>query len=382
MTVGASSGETIQTVARTIQARRTAVTVNPPGQAPYAAEIWSDESGRLLRLSVPVQSLEVLREDIASVSSRRVAVARPGDEDVFVPGDGFLLAGTVSKPADATGAARLPAIVLVGSATSDRDETLSGVPILGQLASALADAGFIVLRYDPRGIGQSGGRPEAAALDDYSTDLRAAVRFMSERRDVDRRRITVVGRGDGGMIGMMAAARDDRIAALVLVASTGVTGAELNMARVEHQLARSAQPEQQRQETIALQQRIHQAVVSGRGWDDIPPHLRTQADTAWFASFLAFDPARMLRDVDQPLLVVQGLLDTEVAPANADRLEAIARKRGDRAVVEVVRLPSINHLLIPAVTGEVDEYSTLQDRTVSPAVSQAIVDWLNRLRAG
>ncbi|MCY0541684.1 alpha/beta hydrolase, partial [Klebsiella pneumoniae] len=82
---------------------------------------------------------------------------------------------------------------LVGSGTTDRDETVAGVPILGQLAGTLADAGFLVLRYDTRGVGQSGGRPEAATLDTYATDLRAAVRFMSDRSDVDRRRIAVVG---------------------------------------------------------------------------------------------------------------------------------------------------------------------------------------------
>ncbi|MGE0704387.1 MAG: alpha/beta hydrolase family protein, partial [Vicinamibacterales bacterium] len=138
-------------------------------------------------------------------------------------------------------------------------------------------------------------------------------------------------------------------------------------------------PDAQKQETIALQKRIQQAVLKGEGWDEIPPHLRQQADTPWFRSFLSFDPARTLRDVDQPLLIVQGLLDTQVAPGNADRLEKLAQQRDDdRATVEVVRLPGLNHLLVPATTGEVEEYNTLPDRNVSPAVSGAIADWLTR----
>src|SRR6185295_1319994 len=69
---------------------------------------------------------------------------------------------------------RLPAVLLVGAiGPADRDGVTFGIPILGQLAGALADAGFIVVRYDKRGLGQSGGRAESASLTDYAEDVRA-----------------------------------------------------------------------------------------------------------------------------------------------------------------------------------------------------------------
>ena len=76
-----------------------------------------------------------------------------------------------------------------------------------------------------------------------------------------------------------------------------------------------------------------------------------------------------MRDVDQPILVVQPLLDAQVPPINAERLEAAARARKKPAPIEVVRLPGLNHLLVPATTGEPAEYSALTDRNVSPAVA-------------
>jgi len=85
-----------------------------------------------------------------------------------------------------------------------------------------------------------------------------------------------------------------------------------------------------------------------------------------------------MSDIKQPILIVQGLLDTQVAPANADRLEQLAKARKRSAPVDVVRVPGVNHLLVPAVTGEADEYATLTDRAVSPAVSGAIRDWLTK----
>ena len=96
----------------------------------------------------------------------------------------------------------------------------------------------------------------------------------------------------------------------------------------------------------------------------------------WFQSFLAFDPAELMRDIRQPMLIVQGTLDTQVASSNADRLEELARARDRKVPVEVVKIPGVNHLLVPATTGEVDEYATLKDRQISPAVTTPIVDWL------
>ncbi|MGH9144287.1 MAG: hypothetical protein ACRD2I_24370, partial [Vicinamibacterales bacterium] len=131
--VGESSAEQIQTTARLVRARRTRLALVLPGGR-LDADLWTDDAGRMIRFSVPLQSLEVVREDIAAVSSRSVTISRPNDQTVTIPSNGFSLAGTVSKPATAT-AARLPAVVLVGgSGPIDRDGLAAGIPVLGQIA--------------------------------------------------------------------------------------------------------------------------------------------------------------------------------------------------------------------------------------------------------
>ena len=122
--VGESSTEQIQTTARLIAARRTRVTFATPTM-PFDVEIWADDVGRLLRVNVPSQNLDVVRDDIASVMARRVPISRPNDEQVKLPANGFSLAGTLSKPAHAD-TRPLPAVVLIGgSGTADRDEPSS-----------------------------------------------------------------------------------------------------------------------------------------------------------------------------------------------------------------------------------------------------------------
>src|SRR5580704_188157 len=70
--VGESVPEQIQTTARLINARRTHFTIVLPN-VQIEADIWIDD-GRMIRFSVPAQSLDVVREDIAAVSSRRVTI--------------------------------------------------------------------------------------------------------------------------------------------------------------------------------------------------------------------------------------------------------------------------------------------------------------------
>jgi len=372
---GTPTTERIQTVSEMVTARRTPITLLLP--TPLDGEIWIDGRGRLLRLTIPPQSLDVVREDLAAVSSRRVTISRPNDEPVKIPANGFTLVGTLSRPLTASG--RMPAVVLVGgSGATDRDDVVHGIPVLGEIAGALADAGFIVVRYDKRGVGQSGGRTETSTIADLAEDARAVVKLLSNRKDVDRKRIVVAGHGDGGAVALIAASKDKDIAGVALLGASGVTGSELVLAQQQRALNRLNMSAEEKQAKVETQRRINEAVVTGKDLDKLPPEIRRQVDSAEFQSLLAYDPAKIVANVRQPILIVQGALDTEVEPANADRLEALAKKRKNAPTVEVVKLPGLNHLFTAAATGEVDEYESLPDKRVDAALTRAIAEWIRK----
>ncbi|MCC6162016.1 MAG: prolyl oligopeptidase family serine peptidase, partial [Acidobacteria bacterium] len=134
-------------------------------------------------------------------------------------------------------------------------------------------------------------------------------------------------------------------------------------------------PDEEKQRRVDLQKQIMNAVITGQGWDGIPEATRKQADTAWFRSVLVWDPAPVMKKVKQPLLIVHGELDKQVPIQNAELLNGLAlqRKKGTTAMVLI---PGINHLLVPARTGEVSEYGALGDARVSPDVSTRVVEWL------
>ena len=344
-----------------------------------AATITTDVDGNLLTVRVPSQGVDIVRVDLASVTTRTQVHSNPGDEPVTIAATGFNLGATVTRPASAAAGARLPAVILVnGFGANDRDGYVLGIPIMGQLAGALANAGFLTVRFDKRGYAQSGGRSESATLTDYADDVRTVMRWLTERKDVDPRRIAMIGDGDGAWVALLAASREKRFAAVATVGAPASTGAELVLELQKRTLDSLDLPPQERARREALQKQIIAAVQSEKGLAALPREIRTQADTPWFQSVLNFSPARVLKDVRQPLLITHAALDHEVPVADAERLAAIAQKEGESQSVELVIIKGINHLLVPAVTGEIREYGALPDRNLSKDVSSVLVSWLTR----
>ena len=376
MKVDGVTQERIETAQRAINATRYSLTVTNPG-GELQVSLWADPDGALLRLSVPLQGLELARDDIASAASRTTSFSLPGDEPVRIPSIGFNLAGSLVKPAGTPDKppVKLPAIVLVGgSGPTDRDSMVFGIPIMGEMARGLVEAGFLVVRYDKRGIGQSGGRAEGATIGDYAEDVRATISWLEKRPDVDKRRIGLVGHSEGAWVALSVAARDKRVKAISLIAGPSASGATVVLEQQARLLERTKAPDAEAK--VELQKKINAAVLAKGTWEGIPDPIRKTAETPWFQSYLSFDPARPIKDVRQPILIVQGELDTQVLPYHADKLAELARARKHKTTVDVVKVPGVNHLLVPATTGEVDEYASLTDAKVSTAVTSAIAVWL------
>ena len=105
------------------------------------------------------------------------------------------------------------------------------------------------------------------------------MRWLEKRPDVDPKRIAVVGHSEGAWVGLLAASREKRIAAVVSIAGPSSTGAELVLEQQRHALDQLKLPAEERDKRIALQQQIHSAVLTGKGWETVPPQLRKEADT-------------------------------------------------------------------------------------------------------
>jgi pimeloyl-ACP methyl ester carboxylesterase len=357
--------------------------------------LWFDARGRIAVISVPAQRFTAVREGaegaaasldrLLSDGSTSVGAAgedysAPADaayvaEEVAIPVGRYVLAGTLLVPRQGH-PPFAAAVMITGSGQQNRDEVL---PIAGlehfrpfrQIAEALASAGVAVLRVDDRGVGGSTGAETLplATTSSFAGDTRAEVAYLRTRAEIDPDRIALIGHSEGATIATMVAAEDARVAAIVLMAGTAKTGAEVSVEQLESMLASDTTRSAAEQEALVARQReVAKKIVAG---EEVPglQHL------AWTREYFAYDPLPAIRRTRQPILILQGGRDQQVAPEHADLLARAARDGGNRDVTERV-FPTLNHLFLPAATGAVTEYPKLEVTALGGEVLGTIRDWL------
>lgn len=127
--------------------------------------------------------------------------------------DNIQLAGTITSPDSETPS---PAVILVaGSGHTDRNETKMGHFLL--LADYLTRNGIVVLRYDKRGVGESTGDYDKATTYDFASDVKAGIKYLKNRKDVDSKNIGIIGHSEGALIAPMIASESDDLAFIILM---------------------------------------------------------------------------------------------------------------------------------------------------------------------
>jgi uncharacterized protein len=135
-----------------------------------------------------------------------------------------MLSGTLTLPSKD---GKYPVVVLIsGSGPQNRDgEVLGHKPFL-VLSDYLTRNGIGVLRYDDRGVGKSTGVFKGATSFDFSKDVEAAVDFLKSRKEIDKKKIGLIGHSEGGAIAPMVAARCKEVDFIVMLAGPGISGGE------------------------------------------------------------------------------------------------------------------------------------------------------------
>ena len=321
------------------------------------------------------------------------------EEEVIFESSDITLAGTLTLP---EGEPPYPAVILVsGSGEQNRDGEVAGfMPGYSPsrfLAEGLAPAGFAVLRYDERGIGQSAGEHISSSSADFADDMEAAVDYLLSREDIDATRIGLIGHSEGANIVAMLTARSPHVAFAVSLAGQAVNGYDLLVAQtIAGAEAGGASPEEVEaalamgrtewdmvlnEEWAALDaysREIFAAMPEGqRPTADVQDALIAQQEVFaknWFSFFLQYDPAEDWAKVDVPVLAIFAELDTQVPlEQNLPALESAVEEKDNFTLVV---LEQTNHLFQPgAETGAPEEYIILES-AFTPELLPTISDWL------
>jgi pimeloyl-ACP methyl ester carboxylesterase len=120
------------------------------------------------------------------------------------------IAGVLHVPANHRAGERRGAMLVLHGFGSNKSSTSCVQP-----ARLLADWGYVALRFDFRGCGESDGEPARVICLDQVEDTKAAVSFLATRAEVDPSRIGVAGSSFGAAVAVYAGGVDERIAAVI-----------------------------------------------------------------------------------------------------------------------------------------------------------------------
>lgn len=312
------------------------------------------------------------------------------------------LAGTLTIPA---GDGPHPAAVMItGSGPQDRDESLLGHKPFLVIADHLTRRGVAVLRFDDRGTAASTGDFAKATSADFADDVRAALRYLRTRDDIDHARVGLIGHSEGGAIAPMVAAGPDAdmVHFAVLIAPPSVKLREV-LARQSELIGLAEGGDADAvARNVEISQRAIDAVVASpddaaaraAALEKIAAEYRTKfpeeapetinsalarLDTPWMRWLLDYDPVPSLREMECEVLAMFGGKDLQVDPAqNRPPLEAALADRSKPAKVVTVR--GVNHLFQHTETGRVSEYGQLEE-TFAPEALQLMQEWIAAVTA-
>jgi dienelactone hydrolase len=320
------------------------------------------------------------------------------------------LAGTLTYPK--TKGPFAVAVLITGSGLQDRDETIINHKPFAVIADYLTNNGMAVLRVDDRTKGKSKGDVANATSLDYSNDVLTSINYLQTRNEIDKNKIGVIGHSEGGFIAPIVFTKYPKLAFIISLAGTGVSGAAILLKQQTDPLKGKVSQTvfdayfnltKQTLYTIHDYANESDSLILDRvkkiftTWQsayadsillplnaknvsaDIYANMQVKKELIpWLRYFIATEPSVFWSKVTCPVLVLNGEKDKQVYPE--DNVPAIqkALQAAHNKNVTVKILPGLNHLFqhCTECSVSVAEYAKI-DETFSSEVLAIMNSWLH-----
>lgn len=279
--------------------------------------------------------------------------------------------GTLTHPAKGK---KYPlALIIPGSGPTDRDG--NSLMMQGKnnslllLSHELAENGIATVRYDKRGIKasrESGFAEQDLRFDHYIYD---AVFWLRELKNDKRfKKIGVIGHSEGSLIGMIAATKE-KTDFFISLAGAAFPADEI----IKKQL------EGQSDDIIEDANRIMAQLNEGFTVDSINPMLFSifrPSVQPYMISWFAYNPKEIIKELNVPVLVVQGSSDIQVPVENGKTLADASD------YTSLLLIKDMNHVL--KITGDDLEKNiaayTNHDLPLAEGLTDKIVTFIKKVK--
>ncbi len=297
------------------------------------------------------------------------------ERKITVGGAPWQLPGTLTLP---SGAGPFPAVVLVhGSGPGDQDESVGPNKPFKDLAWGLATRGIAVLRYSKRT--RVHGRQMAELPDGFTVneeaveDARAAVDLLANTKEIDPRRIFVVGHSLGGMLAPRIAAVNKEVAGVILLAGNTRPIEELVLEQIRYAASLNGKVTPEGEKAIQAAEQARREIRS----PDLKPgmtvkFLGVSTSAVYFLDLRDYHPAEAAAALGLPIFVLQGERDYQVRLADFDGWRKALAKQ---PTASFKLYPGLNHLFMSGA-GPSSDADYLNPGHVEEDVIRDIAGWI------
>ena len=313
------------------------------------------------------------------------------------------------------GITRYPVVLLIsGSGTQDRDETIGDHKPFAVWADYLSLRGVAALRVDDRGMNASKGEPEflqKTTTESLVEDAMAAIEWLKTQPDIDTNFIFLMGHSEGANIALKVAKKSNNIRGVITLAGMVEKGVETSIYQLKPiwkangadeetveslaNLTRTCATASARYKDVNAAKKFAQdSLLKHKAYTPAFKYLNTfevkqtkqknilgylskrigeDYQQPWIQYFMQYDPSVDFKNNDVALLMIQGKKDKQIDAVAAKALSQQLEAEGK--YVQYREFGQLNHMMQHADSGFVDEYFTLEE-TLAGEVPAITMSWL------
>ena len=284
-----------------------------------------------------------------------------------------------AKPANLYGTILCPdsnlgvvALIISGSGPTDRDGNSAGMSknnSLKYLAEDLSKQGIASLRIDKRGVGKSLSAMKSEnelTFDVYIDDIiNWGYKILNDRRF---KKLVIIGHSEGSLVGMAATKELEK--ELNVLGYVSLAGAGYPIDEVIMKQLKTLPDSIQNNAKI-----IFEKLKNDEKIKKVDPNLISLFRPSiqnYMASWVKLNPKELIKEVNAPILIVNGTTDIQVPIDNAEALHA-ANPKSEMVIVE-----GMNHVFkeAPADREENIKTYTNPDLKNMPKLADSIVNFI------
>ncbi len=259
------------------------------------------------------------------------------------------------------------AIIIAGSGPTNRNGNQNFLKnnSLKKLAEELTANGTATFRYDKRIVKQirQGHVDKDMVFDDFVNDASDVINYFKQKDSYNK--IYIIGHSQGGLVGMLAA--KENADGFISLAGAGQNIGEVI---VEQVTKMSPQLGEQAQNVV-------NQLKKGETTTDYPQALASVFNKdiqAFMINWMQYNPSEIIKELDIPILIINGTKDLQVSESEAK----ILKEANDKAKLKIIE--NMNHVLFEIQGDDLENSKSYNEsfRPISSELIDSIVNFIQK----